>query len=120
MGLFSSKTANKVIDFADKLFYSKQEVAVDAAKTAEAYLEYMKTVASENTVRSYTRRIIAIIILGLFCAVVITTLVSFFINKDFTKLCFDLIEGNLGTLTMMVGVFYFGPYMLNYLGRKKK
>lgn len=118
-GLFGgTKNAETVVDTAakgiyngiDKIVYTEEEKAEARAKGVEYYLQFMKMVGEENSVRSVTRRIIAWSIVAV---VELTFLVSFgFVVTGHPEVVASIIElvnaFQLGWAFVAIIVFYFG------------
>lgn len=65
-GPFSGKidvneTAKMIKEAGDDLFFTRQEQSEVASKSFETWIEWFKTAVSENTIRSKTRRFLAIL-----------------------------------------------------------
>ncbi len=113
--------ADKGLDKLDKLFYTKEEKADFAKANWQAYFEYIKATREENSIRSQTRRILSISVIYVFLLLVILAVVAYYyISVEYAQFIVELIDTKLGNLVMMVAVFYFGPYMLNYIFSKYK
>lgn len=115
--------SGKIIDDAtsavDKLFFTNEERADYLQKAAQVQLDFQKATASESTVRSVTRRVLAIMMYAVFLGLVIATAVTGFFDVEKAKFLFSLV-GQLFSLAMAVTVFYFGGYYLPGMFRKKE
>ena len=130
MGLLSSLTGNKkivekVVDGAisgiDKLFYTDEEKADVNRKIADGVQDFVKQSLDENTARSRTRRILAIMIMGVFLLLIIAAAAIYELNPDYSKFLFE-VAGDMSTLALMVAAFFFGAHMFgrDIINKKKK
>jgi hypothetical protein len=133
MGIFSifsgEKAAEKALDITDKattglingidkVFYTEEEKAETALKRAEialkvsdAHIKLMETLGSENTVRSITRRYLAVMIIGTFLLLLVLSAAVWKWFPDWAVHIFQ-VATTLSTLSTTVGIFYFGYYGL--------
>lgn len=93
----------------DEQKFTEQEKAEQYLKATESYIEMLKVVQQESTVRSFTRRVLAWAIMGTFLLLNITAAALYRIDVEYAKFIFDLATKTLlGELTIGVAVFYFG------------
>lgn len=114
----ADKTTSGVINGIDKLFFTDEEKSHASQKAIETYIELMKTTASENTIRSRTRRICAKMILGSFLFLILFGALIWKFDSGWS----EYVLGNakaLSPLALAVGVFYFGPYQIGQAFGKK-
>src|SRR6056297_467249 len=106
MGLFSwltgnKKTVDKVVDGAisgiDKLFYTNEERADAKKEIAKGVSKFVENTLDENTARSKTRRVIAIMIMGVFLLLILAAAGVYTINPDYSKFLFK-IAGDMSTM----------------------
>jgi len=125
MGFLTGKRIDKAMDGAikgiDALFFTKEEKAQQSFKVAEAQVQYLKTTLNENSVRSLTRRYLALAIIGVFLLLIIAAGAVYPINQVYAQFLFKLVS-SLNTLVMMVAGFFFGAYMIgsHLLGKAPK
>lgn len=135
MGLFSfitgAKQVDKCLDIGDKVstgimagidkaFYTKEEKAINANKIMDAQLEFFKTTMSESTIRSVTRRVIAIMIMALFSFAFLFTVLVWKYDPGWAEHCIKTVKTfSIGELTFMVGVFFFGSHALASFVKRK-
>lgn len=114
-----SAAASKVLDSAikgvDELVYTDQEKAEARQKLLDNWVELQKSLGAETTVRSITRRILAVLILVPFVLLILMAAVAYPFNPEYSRFLVELDAGNFGMLALGVAGFYFGPYMLGYL-----
>lgn len=123
MGLLSTifgsssalKTAGDVIkngvDMLDEKKFTEEELSKAMLEYTSTWLEIQKTIASENSIRSITRRIIAWMIIGLFLILIMASCIIYKFDNLWSSYILTIIEtSKLGWLTTGVGVFYFGYY----------
>jgi cytochrome b subunit of formate dehydrogenase len=130
MGIFSflksnKKTVDKVVDGAisgiDKIFYTNEERAEARRKLAEGVQDFVETTLDENTARSKTRRVIAIMIMGVFLLLIVGAALAYPWSADYSNHLFSIAE-SMSTFALMVAAFFFGAHMLgrNLVEKKKK
>jgi len=135
MGLFSFITGAKQVDKAldigekvstgimsgiDKAFYTKEEQAINGIKVMDSQLEFIKMALSESSIRSVTRRVIAIIIMTLFSFAFMFTVLVWKYDPGWAEHCIQtVVKFSLGELTFMVGVFFFGSHALASFVKRK-
>lgn len=111
-----SSAATKVLDAGikgiDAIVYTDQEKAEARQKLMDAWLETQKTLQSETSVRSVTRRVIACAIIFPYVALVIAAAAVYKLDPEYAKFLILLANGQFGMMAAGVGVFYFGPYMI--------
>jgi len=116
--LFTS--SSKVADIADKivdksmsgidaLIFTEEERSNMAITRMTVWLEVQKTLAEENSIRSITRRIVTILLLGLFAWLLIGSAVLFPYNREWSDFLLSLAR-ELSNLVLIIAVFYFGWY----------
>ena len=112
-----SEAASKVMEGAvkgiDALVYTDEEKAVARQKLADQWLELQKALGEETTVRSVTRRILAVMVVGCFTVLVMGAAVAYLFDQAYAKFLLELASSQFGILVLGVAGFYFGPYMFN-------
>ena len=114
----AEKTTSGVVAGIDALFFTDEEKSHASQKAIETYIELMKTTANENSTRSMTRRILAIMVMGTFLLFLIAGAIIWRFNTEWAM----YVLGNaktLSNLALAVGVFYFGPYQIGKAFSKK-
>lgn len=101
---------------ADKLFYTEEEKAENAInrveigqKWAEIHIKLMETLSTENTTRSITRRYLAVMVIGVFLFLVVSSAAAYPYRSDWAIHIFNVAK-SLSTLVLTIGIFYFGYY----------
>ena len=123
--LSTPKIATDVVEGAisgiDKLFFTEEEKSDARQKMSEVWLDTVKATAGESSIRSITRRILAVMIVGTFLFFLITSFLCFPYLPTWSAFGLSLAK-ELSTLTLAVGVFYFGTYAIGtyLMGGKKK
>jgi hypothetical protein len=117
----SAKASDKVLDAlvkgGDKLILSEEE-RLDYGKDAgKLWLKIQEATRDENSVRSVTRRLIALITISVFSKLCIGAAVMFHFDQEYARFLLEIAESKYGWLVIGIGGFYFGPHML---GRLKK
>ena len=112
-------TVKSGVGMLDNAFYTDQEKAANNVKMMEVWLEIQKTTASENSVRSITRRILAWLIMGVYTFIVIAACVIWKIDSVWAEYIKNMLtETNLSYLALIVGFFYFGSYAVGQYIKK--
>jgi hypothetical protein len=104
----------------DAAVYTNEEKAGFQKELMNKQLEYIQSTASENSIRSYSRRILAIGIMFLYLSLYLGSAIAYIFNQDLAKYWKTLaMEQN--TLVLMVAGFFFGAYMIGtHINTKKK
>ena len=109
--------AGKVLDASikgiDALVYTDEEKAVARQKLADQWLELQKALGEETTVRSVTRRVLAVLVVVPFVMLILAAAAIYPFSIEYAKFLLELASSQFGWLVMGVAAFYFGPYMLN-------
>ena len=84
-------------------------------KLADQWLDLQKTLGEETTTRSVTRRILAVLIVVPFVALVLAAAVAYPFYPEYSKFLLELAQSQFELLALGVAGFYFGPYMFGYL-----
>lgn len=112
-----SDAATKVMEGAvkgiDALVYTEEEKAAARQKLADQWLDLQKALGEETTVRSVTRRILAVMVVGCFTTLVMGAAVAYLFNQEYAKFLLELASSQFGILVIGVAGFYFGPYMFS-------
>jgi len=112
-----SEAASKVLDGAikgiDALVYTEEEKAAARQKMMDNWIELQKALGEETTVRSVTRRILAVLIVLPFVCLILAAAVIYAFDLEYAKFLLALAESQFGWLVLGVMGFYFGPYMMN-------
>lgn len=118
----ASKSAEKVVDTGcgllttaasgiDMMFYTDEEKAQAKAAVYTQWLKTQEVIREEGSVRSVTRRMIAVAFTTIFLCMCIAGVVLALITKDPSNPCFDMVS-EMGMIEMTIIVFYFGPTMI--------
>ena len=115
--------ADKVVDGAiagiDKLFFTDEEKADMSQKAFELWIELQRAIAGESSIRSITRRILAILIMGSFLLMLLAAAFIWIFNPLWSKFILE-VAGNLSNLVLAIGIFYFGYYAVGGVVRSFK
>lgn len=110
-------TIEKGVEGIGKCFFTDQEKAEFTLKAGEMWIRVQEAIASENTVRSMTRRILAVMIMGMFLFLLLAAGAAYPFLPEFSAFLLSLAQ-ELATLALAVAVFYFGVHVLR--GAQKK
>lgn len=132
MGLLGRKNKTTLVDgvvgliknvrvMIDESQLTKEEAAKINVQIANAAAEFAKATMSENTVRSVTRRILAISMVIYFLLLTTALVIMGKYDKEWYEMSKQLvIEFRLPEAFIAVIVFFFGGYILKqYTGRDK-
>lgn len=116
--------AEKVLDGAisgiDKIVYTEEEKADLRAKLGDQWIELQKTLGEETTVRGVTRRILAVMCVGVYIFLSLFCVAVWKFDKLYADFIWEVANaGQYGYITLTIVAFYFGPYFLEKLLGKK-
>jgi len=116
-----AETVKSGVGMLDNAFYTEQEKAANNAKMMDLWLEIQKTTASENSIRSITRRYLAWVVMGTYVLIVLMACIVWKSDPAWAEYILSLLtKTNLSYLALIVGFFYFGSYAIGqYTGGKK-
>ena len=116
-----AETVKSGVGMLDNAFYTEQEKAANNAKMMDLWLEIQKTTASENSIRSITRRYLAWVVMGTYVLIVLMACIVWKLDPAWAEYILSLLtKTNLSYLALIVGFFYFGSYAIGqYVGGKK-
>jgi len=116
-----AETVKSGVGMLDNAFYTEQEKAANNAKMMDLWLEIQKTTASENSIRSITRRYLAWVVMGTYVLIVLMACIVWKLDPAWAEYILSLLtKTNLSYLALIVGFFYFGSYAIGqYIGGKK-
>jgi hypothetical protein len=118
------KAAEKVLDGTiagiDKLVFTEEEKN-DARKEALAmWLKLQEMMGEETSVRGMTRRILAVMVVGVYIVLSLLSVAVWPWMKDWADFIWEVANaGQYGWMTLTVVVFYFGPYVIERMFAKK-
>ena len=129
--LFSTKkvidaipeTAGKVVDGVisgvDKLFFTEEEKTEASQKAMDSIYSFIKTTMDESSVRSITRRVLAVEIVSAFVFLLLAGAMLHVLNPVWAAHILACAKA-LSNLVLAVSVFYFGPYQVGGMIQKIK
>ena len=116
-----NKTFDSIATGIDKLSFTAQEKAEFSVKMADAIAEFAKSTLSENTVRSKTRRFIAIFMIINIMLMIWLCIILSLLSVDITTVLEIIALFNLGVVLLTIIGFFFSSYMMTrYQENKKK
>jgi hypothetical protein len=118
------KAAEKVLDAGiagvDKLFYTDEERAEARKELAAGWIKLQETLGEETTVRGMTRRILAVMVVGVYIFLSLMCVAVWKFDKGYADFIWEVANaGQYGYMTLAVVVFYFGPYVFERIFGKK-
>ena len=129
--LFSTKkvidaipeTAGKVVDGVvsgvDKLFFTDEEKTEASQKAMDSIYSFIKTTMDESSIRSITRRVLAVMIVAVFLFLLVFGALVYFFDATWAAHALGCAK-SLSNLVLAVSVFYFGPYQVGGMIQKIK
>jgi len=106
------KVTDAVINGIDAVFYTDEEKAADTAKRSALWFKFMELSREESSIKSVTRRIIAILVMVHWLLFLDVAAVLYLLDKQpQAKAIFDLSNSMLW-IVGGVGAFYFGAHLL--------
>jgi hypothetical protein len=100
---------NTVASGVDKAFYTKEEQSDDARKVYQDYFEWYKTTLEESTVRSITRRILAILFAACYLLLVIASAIAYKFDPEYSSFLWEVSKA-IAPVVGGIMLFYFGYY----------
>lgn len=114
--------ADKVISGAiggiDALIFTDQEKAEFNQKRANLWLKTQEVLANENTAKSITRRILAVMVMASFLFLLLFAVGIYKFDQGWAKFSLD-VAGTLSTGFTAIIIFYFGYYAVGNLIDKR-
>ena len=108
-GKAAAKVVDGVISAADKLVFTDEEKAEFAAKTREWFLRYLEATKPQNV----ARRLIAIVVSGMWAALVLTALAAKALGADdFAAYALKLLADVVQTPFSLILGFYFAAHVV--------
>ncbi len=101
-----------VIDGMDKMFFTDEERSEASQQITQTWLKAIDATASESTSRSMTRRFLAVMVLGVFLALLVGGAVLFKVDPEWSEYILRC-AGQLSSLVLSISIFYFGYYGVN-------
>lgn len=97
MNLFSGgDIVEKISNAADKIVFTDQE-------KSELFIEYQKATMPQNL----TRRFLTLLIVGVFIALIVSSILMYKIDRDYSQFIYDMAKEVLSTPTSIIIGFYF-------------
>lgn len=116
------EAATKVLDAGikglDALVFTEEEKSELSKKLGDQWIELQKVLGEETTVRSVTRRMIALLVVAPFVLLVLGAAAAYPFHREYAGFLLELAQSQFGWLTMGVAAFYFGPFMLQRMSKK--
>lgn len=112
--------ANASIAGIDKIIFTDEERAEMGIKRMQTWLEVQKALAEENSIRSITRRIVAVTMIGLFGLLLLSGAVLYRVDPGWSEFLLKLC-GQMFEVVLLIVIFYFGWYgVKGVVGEAKK
>lgn len=103
------KTVDAAISAGDKIWYTEEEKADDRKALREWYLRYLEATAGHNL----ARRLIAMIVTGVWAMMVAVALFAYPFSKEWAKHAVDVMSALVADPYNLVIVFYFGKHVVD-------
>src|SRR5688500_16654198 len=107
------KAAEKILDGTisglDKLVLTEEERHDFMQKAGEQWLELQKLLGEETSVRGVTRRILAVMCVGVYIVLSLLSVAVWKFDKAFADFIWEVVNaGYYGYLALTIVAFYFG------------
>jgi len=113
------KAFDTVASGIDKAFYTKEEQSDDAKAAWAGWFEWYKNTLDESSIRSITRRILAVMFSSVFLVLFIAAAVFYKFDKEYALFLFELAK-ELGVYVGGIMLFYFGYYGIKNIVQTSK
>jgi len=126
LNLFKGKidvgnVVDKVMSAGDKLVFTKEEKADFNVAMADKLAKFVENTLSENTIRSKTRRHVALLVTYTFIVLLLSAIVFHFIDVEKSKFIAEMVKDSpISTAFIMVLAFFFGGYYMKGISLNKK
>jgi len=110
--LSPEKVFDTISSGIDKSILTRQEKAGVVIKTLNTQLEWFKLTANENTVKSKTRRYIAVMFVAVFLLLLVFSAAIYKFDKDWAAHVWELSK-TIAPYVGAISIFYFGYYAVN-------
>lgn len=114
----ADKAVSGLFSGIDKLVFTAEEKADYSNQAAKIYLEHQKVTLGENTAKSITRRILAVMVMGTFLFLLLFSVGIYKFDSGWSKVSLK-VAGELSTGFTAIIIFYFGYYAIGNLMDKR-
>jgi hypothetical protein len=104
--------ASGAVSGIDKLFLTPEEKQDFSREVMKVWLDVQKVTAGESSIRSITRRLLAVSFCVVYLSLLITSCVVWHYNPDYSKQIFNVSQ-ELNTPVLTIIIFYFGYYAVS-------
>jgi len=126
MGLFSifkagdaaEKAMDGIVKGVDALVLTDEEKIQYGQRATELWLKIQEAIREEGSIRSLTRRYIAIAAIAAYLLLALVAAAAFPFDAKYSAFLLSLMDSKLGWLVIGIGGFYFGPHMLGRITKK--
>lgn len=110
----AEKAADGIYNGLDKLVFTDEEKADANRQGFQMWLEYLKATQPQNV----ARRLIALVLVGLFAALVVVGVMAWPFSREYASFIFDVINKLVMTpVTIIIG-FYFVKHIAAQFGKR--
>ena len=114
------KITDAVINGADKIFYTEEEKAEASQKRADLYFKFLELARDESSIKSVTRRIIAVLVVSHWLLYLDAAFVLYLTGHvEKAKFCLELSAGMFAIVGGIMA-FYFGSHLLRQYQKPKQ
>lgn len=96
----------------DALVYTDEEKSAARQQLLTTWVDLQKSLGEETTVRSITRRLLAMMAMVSFTLLVLVAAGLYPWDQNYAKFLLELAESKFGWIVVTVVGFYFGPPMI--------
>jgi hypothetical protein len=112
---------NNVSSGLDKLILTDEERLDFNKKLIDANIDFVRLTQNENTIRSITRRYIAILIIVVYLLLILSSVIFYTCGQvAIATFIIGILQDILGTSFISVIIFFFGSHIVNNVMDKRK
>lgn len=104
-----STAVHGVIDGVDKLIFTDEERSEASQRITDTWLKAVEATANESSARSITRRVLAVMSLGVFLILLTSSALIYPMDAAWSEYLLRC-AGQLSSLVLSISIFYFGYY----------
>lgn len=99
----------------DKLFYTAEEKAENAARFGDLYLRYLAATNPQNL----ARRLIALVVVGLWALLILAGVALWKFDAAYSAFVFSTLDNIVNVPFMIIVGFYFAAHIARMVGEKQ-
>lgn len=115
----ASNLIGGVVDGIDAVILTEEEKIKFDLKRAELWLKVQETITGESSIRSITRRVLAVSFISVYLTLIIASAIVWQFSPEQSKHIFETAQ-TLNTPIITIIIFYFGYYAVSNVIKAKK